>query len=128
MPAKAANVPSTACVTMPSPNCASNTLLIAPRATPSAAANSSTRAGLMERLNELTSDRRNAAPAPTIESVRARPHASWLTVLTSMMSPIHHHVANAVAKTSAMEMAVFCTTESTVIRPPEPSTWPGVSP
>ena len=40
------------------------------------------------------------------------------------MSPMNHHVANAVAKTSAIEMAVFCTTESTVIRPW--STWPGV--
>ncbi len=63
VPAKAANVPMTAWVTMPSPKRASKNLLSAPSATPSAAQNASTRAGLMTRLNELTSDRPNAAAA-----------------------------------------------------------------
>ena len=50
------------------PNCASNNLLIAPRATPSAAAKAMTRAGLMTRLNEFASDSRNAPPAPSMDS------------------------------------------------------------
>ena len=68
---KAAKVPSTAWMTMPS-NCASNTLLIAPRATPSAAAKARTSAGLMTRLKEFASDSRNAPPAPSIDRVSAR--------------------------------------------------------
>ena len=68
VPANAANVPSTAWVTMPSPNCASNTLLSAPSATPSRAQNASTRAGLITRLNELTIERPKAPNEPTISA------------------------------------------------------------
>ena len=63
VPAKAAKVPITAWVTMPSPKRASKNLLSAPSATPSAAQNASTRAGLMTRLNELTSDSAERAAA-----------------------------------------------------------------
>ena len=68
VPAKAANVPSTARMTTPSPNGASNTLLSAPSATPSRAQNASTRAGLITRLNELTIDSAKAPSAPTISA------------------------------------------------------------
>ena len=66
MPAKAAKVPITAPVTTPEPNWASKNLLRAPSATPSTAANAMTRAGLMTRLNELTSDRPKAVSEPTV--------------------------------------------------------------
>jgi hypothetical protein len=118
VPANAAKVPRTALITMPG-YCASNSLLIAPSATPSARAKASTSAGLMTRLNELTSDSRNAPPAPSIAS---RP--IWPRSALVLTSPMYHQVANAAAKTSAIEMAVFWTTESTVIR--LWSTWPGV--
>ncbi len=69
-------MPRTAWVMMPSPKLASKNLLIAPSATPSKRANAITSAGLITRLNEFTSESRNAAPEPTIISVVAVPRAA----------------------------------------------------
>ena len=72
MPTKAAKVPRTAWMTMPSPNCASNTLLIAPRATPSAAAKARTSAGLMTAL-EGVGQRQQERPTGTEHRQGQRP-------------------------------------------------------
>ena len=66
VPAKAANVPITAWITMPWPYWYSNNLLKAPSATPSSAAKASTRAGLITRLNELTIDSPKAPRPPMV--------------------------------------------------------------
>ena len=87
VPAKAANVPMTAWVTMPSPKRASKNLLSAPSATPSAAQNASTSAGLMTRLKELTSERPNAAPLPMMRAALRRASVESLTS-AALMSPM----------------------------------------
>ena len=75
MPANAAKVPITACITMLSPrplfsgtNMASMNLLNAPSATPSRAAKAITSGGLTTRLNELTIDSPKAPNEPTISA------------------------------------------------------------
>ena len=80
VPAKAANVPITAWVTMPSPNCASKNLLSAPSAMPSATANASTRAGLITRLNELTSDSPKAPSEPIVIAAISGPRSAFVVV------------------------------------------------
>ena len=113
VPAKAPKVPITAPDTTPSPNCASNTLLRPPSATPSRAQKASTSAGLTTRLNEFTID---SAKAPRLPTITASSRLARMPV-SGVISGVRIHVASAVTITTASEMPVFWTTESIVIRP-----------
>ena len=125
VPAKAANVPMTAWVTMPSPKRTSKNLLSAPSATPSAAQKASTRAGLITRLNELASDSPKAIALPRSSAVLSFAMFASLAVSRAMTSPMKIHVAAAKAITTNSARPVFWTTESIVIRSADRS-WVGV--
>ncbi len=90
-------------------------LLNAPSATPSRAANAITSGGLITRLKELTIDSPKAPSEPTISARYRPPRLSSLV----RMSPVMYQVIAAVTMTIASEMPVFWTTESMVIRSPE---------
>ncbi len=115
MPAKAAKVPITAWMTMPPPNWYSKNLLNAPSATPSAAQKSSTNAGLITRLKELTIDSPNAVRPPIVIAAYSCEMAFCESVPFSVMAGVTTHVANAVTITTRSARPVFCTTLSIVI-------------
>jgi hypothetical protein len=114
VPAKAANVPSTAWVTMPSPNWESKSLLSAPSAMPSATAKAITSAGLMTRLNELTNDSAKAPSEPIVTAAISGPRFASVVSMSGVMI----QVTAAAATTRNRLIAVFWTTESIVIGPP----------
>ena len=92
-----------------------NSLLIAPRATPSRAAKASTSAGLITRLNEFTIDRPKAPRLPMVIAANSGPRSSPLE--SSVISGDRIQVAIAVRITTPSVTAVFWTTESIVIGP-----------
>src|SRR4051812_598136 len=89
---------------------------MAPSATPSAAQKSSTRAGLITRLNELTIDSTNATSEPMLAAAMTPLIADGSVLLS--ISGLRIQVAAAVRITTPSAIAVFWTTESIVIGPP----------
>src|SRR3954453_6560498 len=98
-------------------------LLNAPSATPSSAANASTRVGLITRLKELTIDSRKAPGLPIVAAAYSEPRLTF----GSVTSGVTAHVTTATTMARPTERAVFWTTESIVMGPREARTGaPGV--